>query len=69
MNRWLTGGFTSFSILFQSYQDAGPRSAAGRASDSEPEVPGSVPGLVSYFRFSLRRFKKGSCQSLAKIYA
>ena len=33
------------------------------------EVLGSVPGLVTYFRFSLRFFKKGSCQLLAKVCA
>ena len=29
-------------------------------------VPGSIPGLATYFRFSFRFFKKGSCQLLAK---
>ena len=33
----------------------------------EPEVPGSISGPVTYFRFSFRRFKKGSCQLLAKV--
>ena len=32
-------------------------------------VLGSIPGLESYFRFSFRFFKKGSCQLLAKICA
>ena len=27
---------------------------------------GSIPGLATYFRFSFRFFKKGSCQLLAK---
>ena len=32
-------------------------------------VLGSIPGLATYFRFSFRFFKKGSCQLLAKICA
>ena len=32
-------------------------------------VLGSIPGLVTYFRFSFRFFKKGSCQLLAKVCA
>ena len=35
----------------------------------EPEILGSVPSPPTYFRFSLLRFKKGSCQLLAKICA
>ena len=32
-------------------------------------VPGSIPGLATYFRFSFCFFKKGSCQLLAKVCA
>ena len=32
-------------------------------------VLGSIPGLTTYFRFSFRIFKKGSCQLLAKVCA
>ena len=32
-------------------------------------VPGSIPGLATYFRSSFRFFKKGSCQLLAKVCA
>ena len=32
-------------------------------------VLGSIPGLATYFRFSFRWFKKGSCQLLAKVCA
>ena len=32
------------------------------------EVLGSIPGLVTYFRFSFRWFKKGSFQLLAKVH-
>ena len=31
------------------------------------EVLGSIFGLATYFRFSFRFFKKGSCQLLAKV--
>ena len=30
-------------------------------------VLGLIPGLATYFRFSFRLFKKGSCQLLAKV--
>ena len=32
-------------------------------------VPGSIPGLATYFLFSFRFFKKGSCQLVAKVCA
>ena len=32
-------------------------------------VPVSIPGLATYFCFSFRFFKKGSCQLLAKVCA
>ena len=32
-------------------------------------VLGSIPGLATYFRFSFRFFKTGSCQLLAKVCA
>ena len=32
-------------------------------------VRGLIPGLATYFRFSFRFFKKGSCQLLAKVCA
>ena len=32
-------------------------------------VLGSILGLATYFRFSFRFFKKGSCQLLAKVCA
>ena len=44
---------------------AGPRSAIDRAPDSSG-VLGSIPGLATYFHFSFRFFKKGSCQLLVK---
>ena len=50
-------------------------SAPGRVAQSvghltrKSGVLGSIPGLATYFRFSFRFFKKGSCQLLAKICA
>ena len=35
----------------------------------ESRVLGSIPDLATYFRFSFRFFKKGSCQLLAKVCA
>ena len=32
-------------------------------------ILGSIPGLATYFRFSFRFIKKGSCQLLAKVCA
>ena len=32
-------------------------------------VLGSIPGLATYFQFSFRWFKRGSCHLLAKVYA
>ena len=48
---------------------------AGRVAQSvghltrKSGVLGSIPGLATYFRFSFRFFKKGSCQLLAKVCA
>ena len=44
---------------------AGPRSAVGRALDSLVKIP----DLATYFLFSFRFFKKGSCQLLVKVCA
>ena len=41
-------------IVVQLSVSAGPRSAGGSASDSEPEVPGSIPGPAAYFRLAFR---------------
>ena len=51
------------------------RKKAGRVAQSvghltrKSGVLGSIPGLATYFRFSFRFFKKGSCQLLAKVCA
>ena len=41
----------------------------GKTSSIKVWVLGSIPGLATYFRFSFRFFKKGSCQLLAKVCA
>ena len=51
------------------------QSAPGRVAQSvghltrKSRVLGSILGLATYFRFSFRFFKKGSCQLLAKVCA
>ena len=60
-----------FSLCFLSSAVARP----GRVAQSvghltrKSGVLGSIPGLATYFRFSFRFFKKGSCQLLAKVCA
>ena len=60
--------FPTFSI----HKPMGP---PGRVAQSvghptrKSGVLGSIPGLATYFRFSFRFFKKGSCQLLAKVCA
>ena len=63
-------------LLKISYLDhvtkAGPRSGIGKSVGHltrKSGVLGSIPGLATYFRFSFRFFKKGSCQLLAKVCA
>ena len=52
-----------------------PYNVPGRVAQSvghltrKSGVLGSIPGLATYFRFSFRFFKKGSCQLLAKVCA
>ena len=51
------------------------RAGPGRVAQSvghltrKSGVLGSIPGLATYFRFSFRFFKKGSCHLLAKVCA
>ena len=63
----------SFSsvLLIEQDQSVWP----GRVAQSvghltcKSRILGSIPGLATYFRFSFRFFKKGSCQLLAKVCA
>ena len=60
-----------FIIILVLYINIGP----GRVAQSvghltrKSGVLGSIPGLATYFRFSFRFFKKGSCQLLTKVCA
>ena len=64
-------GALRFTIAKQSERSDQP----GRVAQSvghpthKSGVLGSIPGLATYFRFSFRFFKKGSCQLLAKVCA
>ena len=63
--------YYKFGLGHMSKMVAGP----GRVAQSvghltrKSGVLGSIPGLATYFRFSFRFFKKGSCQLLAKVCA
>ena len=65
----LTGLFTVHTMLNPF------RTKPGRVAQSvghltrKSGVLGSIPGLATYFHFSFRFFKKGSCQLLAKVCA
>ena len=68
-----------FEIIIQEYSlgDCLPKllKRLGRVAQSvghlarKSGILGSIPGLATYFRFSFRFFKKGSCQLLAKVCA
>ena len=61
--------------MFRCQVDRFSSSQPGRVAQSvghltrKSGVLGSIPGLATYFRFSFRFFKKGSCQLLAKVCA
>ena len=61
--------YRSEHMYIYTFFSAGSRSAVGRAPDSKVRGLGFDTGLATYFRFSLRRFKRGSCQLLAKVCA
>ena len=64
--------FVTFLFIFFSYSFL---KRPGRVAQSvglltrKSGVLGSIPGLATYFCFSFRFFKKGSCQLLAKVCA
>ena len=66
MVRWCWVNFQRLGVL-----QFGP----GRVAQSvghltrKSGVLGLIPGLATYFRFSFRFFKKGSCPLLAKVCA
>ena len=61
--------------IFTTPNEFLPDMSPGRVAQSvghlthKSGVLGSIPGLATYFRFSFRFFKKGSCQLLAKVCA
>ena len=64
-----------YSVLTGDYLRSHNAFMPGRVAQSvghltrKSGVLGSIPGLATYFRFSFRFFKKGSCQLLAKVCA
>ena len=62
-------------VEYPGLLDRKNRSEPGRVAQSvrhltrKSGVLGSIPGRATYFRFSFRFFKKGSCQLLAKVCA
>ena len=58
----------SFSIFIASIRPGRVAQSVGHLT-RKSGVLGSIPGRATYFRFSFRFFKKGSCQLLAKICA
>ena len=56
--------------VFITFPGAGPRSAVGSVSDSRARGPGfdTWSGLILSFLLPLR-YKKGSCQLLARVCA
>ena len=75
-----SGGIIRISLIFYNMEvccvfSLFLESQPGRVAQSvghltrKSGVLGSIPGLATYFRFSFRFFKKGSCQLLAKVCA
>ena len=60
--------FICFYVLYTTKPPGRVAQSVGRPT-RKSGVPGSIPGLATYFRFSFRFFKKGSCQLLAKVCA
>ena len=64
-----------YEAMFYSFNVCLSLELPGRVAQSvghlirKSGVLGSIPGLATYFRFSSRIFKKGSCQLLAKVCA
>ena len=64
-----------YNYVIENNNDSITNQLPGRVAQSvghltrKSGVLGSIPGLATYFRFSFRFFKKGSCQLLAKVCA
>ena len=60
--------FIIFIVIFHKKRPGRVAQSVGHLT-RKSGVLGSIPGLATYFRFSFRFFKKGSCQLLAKVCA
>ena len=70
ISNWLlTLDRTEDYIMFVLFQLPGRVAQSVGHLTRKSGVLGSIPGLATYFRFSFRFFKKGSCQLLAKVCA
>ena len=65
---WLGGAVVLGKLLFTWLSRGRVAQSVGHLTRMSG-VPGSIPGLATYFRFSFRFFKKGSCHLLAKVCA
>ena len=65
----LIGNSTCLSVVIQDHYGPGRVAQSVGHLTRKSGVQGSIPGLATYFRFSFRFFKKGSCQLLAKVCA
>ena len=57
------------TFCFINYSEPGRVAQSVGHLTRKSGVLGSIPGRATYFRFSFRFFKKGSCQLLAKVCA
>ena len=76
MDGWMDGrtdGRTDFMdktcIMYNTNNEPGRVAQSVGHLTRKSGVLGSIPGLATYFRFSFRFFKKGSCQLLTKVCA
>ena len=60
--------YAELEIILVAFQSGCVAQSVGHPTHKSG-VLGSIPSLATYFRFSFRFFKKGSCQLLAKVYA
>ena len=60
---------TEVQLYFMSTRQPGRVTQSVGHLNPKSGILGSIPGLATYFRFSFRFFKKGSCQLLAKVCA
>ena len=71
MDGWMDGGreggMTRFYVPFNSVSVISGRWVVD--NERLRAVKLRLPGLTTYFRFSFRFFKKGSCHLLAKVCA